>query len=133
MTSIMGRPTKYDPSYCEMLITHMEKGYSFESFAAVINVHRETLYAWASTLPEFSDAKKMAFDKNLYFWERMGLTGLMEDKEGLKLNSSVWIFNMKSRHKWRDRHETEMPTASQPQVIITLPDNGRSAPEGSNE
>ena len=28
----VGRPTKYKPEYCEMLIEHMSEGLSFESF-----------------------------------------------------------------------------------------------------
>ena len=103
----VGRPSKYDPKYCEMLIEHMSKGYSFESFGAVIGSNRDTLYEWAKRHSEFSDAKKHANDRCLEFWEKQGIEGLYSYEDGPKLNSSVWIFNMKHRHRWRDRHEEE--------------------------
>jgi hypothetical protein len=52
----VGRPTDYKPEYCQMLIDHMEKVYSFESFAGVIGVARETIYLWRKTHPEFLHA-----------------------------------------------------------------------------
>lgn len=101
-----GQPTKYKPEYCDMLIAHMKSGLSFESFSAEIGVHRETLYEWVHAQPAFSDAKKVAYDLNLGFWEKQGVQGLWGDKT-LTFNSAVWIFNMKNRHKWRDRQEIE--------------------------
>ena len=46
-TPIMGRPTKYKKKYCKMLIDHMKKGLTYETFAATIDddtVCRRTLY-----------------------------------------------------------------------------------------
>lgn len=112
-----GRPSKYRPEYCSELIVHMAKGLSFESFAAVVAVNRDTLHEWCKVHEAFSDAKKEAFDKNLLFWENHGIEGLYSitdyDEETGKplksktLNSTVWIFNMKNRHKWRDKQPDE--------------------------
>lgn len=101
----VGRPSKFKPEYCQMLVNHMAEGYSFESFAALIDVSRETLYEWGRVHPEFSDSKKTAFDKNLLFWERAGITGMRSPKE---FCATTWIFNMKNRHKWRDKQEVEV-------------------------
>jgi hypothetical protein len=103
----VGRPTKYDPKYCQMLIGHMAKGFSFESFAGRINTCPATIYKWANEFPAFSEAKELAYAKNLDFWEAAGIEGMWNEKEGRSLNASVWIFNMKNRHKWRDRQEIE--------------------------
>jgi hypothetical protein len=54
-----GRPSKYDPKYCEQLVEHMAGIHSFETFAAIINVNPDTLYEWAKQHPEFSEAKKI--------------------------------------------------------------------------
>jgi hypothetical protein len=99
----MARPTKYKKEYCELLIEHMDTGGSFESFAADLNVCRQTLYDWTEAHPEFLDTKKRAEAKALRYFERLGddmMKGLIE-----KGNSTVWIFNMKNRFKWTDRHE----------------------------
>lgn len=99
-----GRPTKYKPEYCQMLIDHMEKGLSFESFAGTINACDDTLRNWANRYPEFFNARKEGYAKNRAFWEKLGMAGLTGKIAGF--NASVWIFNMKNRFKWTDRQET---------------------------
>lgn len=109
-----GQPTKYDPKYCDMLIKHMASGLSFDSFAGEANVHLDTLYEWAKVHEDFSEAKKTAFSKNLAFWEKAGLQGMWGDKESnMVFNPTVWIFNMKNRHRWRDKQEVEVKDESQ--------------------
>lgn len=100
-----GRPTKYKEEYCDMLIEHMSKGFSFETFAAVIDVNQDTLHEWAKVNPIFSEAKKTAFLKCRYFWENIGIEGLWNEPLGRTLNTGVWVFNMKNRFKWSDRVE----------------------------
>ena len=111
-----GRPSKYKPEYCQMLIDHMSKGFSFESFAGIVDVNRDTLFEWATAHDEFNEAKHLAFARNLIFWENVGIEGLYNqtdvDESGKtksvkSLNATVWIFNMKNRHKWRDRQPDE--------------------------
>ena len=51
---VLGRPTKYDPKYCEEVIEFMAKGFSFEAFAGHIGAHKDTLYEWVKKYPEFS-------------------------------------------------------------------------------
>ena len=84
----------------------MAQGLSFESFAAVIDTHRDTLYEWANKHPDFSDAKKRGFDKNLLWWEKTHNDNIMLPKH-MSFNSTGWIFNMKNRHGWRDKVEVE--------------------------
>ncbi len=103
----MGRPTKYDPQFCQGLIDHMGSGLSFESYAAVIGVNKDTLYEWVKRFLEFSESYKKGQAANLLFWEKTGMDGLYTPK-GTVFNSSVWIFTMKNRHKWTDRQEIEM-------------------------
>ena len=110
-----GRPTKYKQEYCQMLIDHMSTGLSFESFAAVIKVNRDSLYEWEKVHPDFSDAKKIGLDNCLLFWEKLGINNIINTSESLgqgmssskSLNASVYIFNMKNRFKWRDKQPDE--------------------------
>lgn len=89
-----------------MLIEHMSKGYSYETFGASVDVSRSVVYDWEKVHPAFLDAKRVAFDKCQLWWEQQGQTGLFEEKEGPKLNASIWIFNMKNRFQWKDRQES---------------------------
>jgi len=111
-----GRPTKYKPEFCEMLIKHMEQGYSFESFAATIDTHRDTLYAWEKRHPEFSDAKKTGVSKSLLFWERLGVMGATGEIE--KFNPTAWIFSLKNKHQWRDKTPDEVREEAKPLIIV---------------
>jgi hypothetical protein len=102
-----GRPTKYDSKYCDMVIDHMAKGLSFESFAGVIEVSRDSLYEWAKQHREFSDAKKIGTSKSLLYWEQLGLDGATGNNSNgvYYFSASTWIFSMKNRFRWSDRHE----------------------------
>lgn len=102
----VGRPSKYDPKYCQQVIDHMSQGFSFESFAGKIGVAKDTLYQWDKNHQDFSDAKKEGFEKNRLFWEEQAMRGMWAGK---KFNPTVWIFNMKNRFpkEWRDRQEVE--------------------------
>lgn len=112
----MGRPSDYKPEYCTQLISHMSQGLSFETFAAVIGTSRATIYNWADNIPEFLDAKKTAMDLCQLFWEKKGLDGLYSTKE-CHFNSSVWIFNMKARFRWRDEEMKELPLPPEKQAL----------------
>lgn len=100
-----GRPTKYKEKYCEMLIEHMKQGYSFETFGAIVDCHKDTLYEWCAKHPEFSDAKKKGAAYSQMMWEKMGMQGMWNQYQGDSFNQALWMFNMKSRFKWRDRVE----------------------------
>jgi len=99
----VGRPSKYQAKYCQMLIAHMEKGYSYTTFAATIRVNVDTLYAWEEKHKEFSEAKRDGFAQAEFYWEKMGISGATGGLPGF--NASTWIFNMKNRFKWRDKIE----------------------------
>ncbi len=58
-----GRPSTYRCVYAGFLYQHLASGKSFSSFAKVINVKRDTLYAWEYRWPEFSDARKRGIIK----------------------------------------------------------------------
>lgn len=110
-----GQPTKYRPEYCDMLLTHMEDGLSFEAFAATLRVSKQTLYRWIDAHAEFSDAKKIGDMLSLKYWEKVGKDGLYNETikgdDGLtvtkSINATIWIFNMKNRFGWRDRQEID--------------------------
>jgi hypothetical protein len=105
-----------------MLIDHMSKGFSFESFAGIVETDRQTIYNWTDKHPEFFDAKKEAFEKSRVFWEEAALKGLWNDKDGPQLNNTIWIFNMKNRFGWKDKVEVEETGTKEIKISIDSDD-----------
>lgn len=101
-----GRPTKYKPEYCDMVINHMAQGLSKESFAGVVGTHKQTIYNWTEEYPEFLDAVKRGEELSRLFWEDLGRKGAMGSEE---FNAAAWIFNIKNRFReeWRDKQDVE--------------------------
>lgn len=125
----MGRPkVEFKDEYCDKLIEHMSEGMSFESFAGVIGVGRETLYKWVgkedpktsedkARHPEFKDARKIAIEQCLLYWENEGKKGMWGGKN---FNPSVWIFNMRNRFGWRDEPQKGAVDQEDKNITINL-------------
>jgi hypothetical protein len=112
-----GRPTNYKQEYCQMLIDHMAEGLSFEAFAGLVSVTKQTLYNWIEVHPEFLDAKKIATERCRLFWEKLGINHVVSTSnstsgvgsESTTLNTGVYVFNMKNRfpEEWKDKKEVD--------------------------
>jgi transposase len=115
-----GRPTKYDPDFCDVIIEAMEKGFSKEAAAAHVRISKDTLYEWAKKYPEFSDALKLGVQLSQIFWEKKGIDNLEETYQGTKLNSTNWIFNMKNRFNWRDKKDLSLEGGDEDKPIRSM-------------
>lgn len=113
----VGRPTKYKPEYCQLLITHMSTGKSFETFAVKTDVCSATLYLWLEEFPEFLEAYKKAKDINREFWEQVGINNATGIGEG---NPATWIFWMKARFGWRDNIDVQLTGKDHGPVEVKL-------------
>ena len=103
----VGRPSKYRPEYCEMLVQHMSMGMTFTSFAGhpEIRVCRDTLYEWEKVHPEFSDARKRGIAASEHFFLEAGFSSMF-DKQNF--NTTIWYMMMKNIHGWKDKQETTL-------------------------
>lgn len=119
----MADKSHFEKKYCDMLIAHMSKGLSFESFGAEIHRGRDTLYRWARRYPEFQEAKQKAEAHCQKWWELRGMEGLTEKG----FSAAIWIFNMKNRFKWVDveKHIIEDGNYSDEEIINAA--KGKSA------
>lgn len=113
-----GQPTKYKPEYCQLVIDHMSRGLSFESFAGVVGTCKQTIYSWMAKYPEFLDARNQADAKCRLFWEKCGIKGLFLGQQD-KFNATVWVFNMKNRFHWRDLQEINQTVESKSEVNLS--------------
>jgi transposase len=122
-TNKIGRPTKYKPEFCELLIECMKKGYSFEAFGSEVSISKQTLYDWVERYPEFSDAKNIGLSHARKFWENIAILACLGDNK--MANPAIWVFNMKNRFGWRDKQPEEISDRIQP-LVIDLPNAGRA-------
>jgi len=108
---IHGMPSVFKPEYCGMLVEHMAKGFSFDSFAGVIGHHKQALSTWVKSIDKFQEAYQLGKAKSLLFWEAKGIEGIFNESFGggvsKTLNAPIWRLNMINRFKWKDRAEEE--------------------------
>lgn len=129
-----GAKTKFEEKYCDMLLSHMSQGLSYETFSAVIGVTRKTLYNWEDKHKKWVEAKEKAIELCQTFWEKLGVFGAMgatiKNSKGevidySKVNSAMWIFNMKNRFNWKDRMDMTTDDEKIDGTVVVLPSNGR--------
>jgi transposase len=101
-----GRPTKYDPAFCERVINLMSEGLSLGACAGEIGVSRSTAELWEKEHPEFSGAVKVGRAKAQLYWER-ALQRVAQRGGGPGTATAV-IFGLKNRSPddWREKTET---------------------------
>ena len=109
MANLGGRPSKYDPAFCETAITFLSQGYSVTALAGHIGVSCSTVFKWAEENATFSDALKTGQANAAMFWEKL----LIDNARTGEGSSSSCIFGVKnrSRAEWRDKTETEVTGA----------------------
>lgn len=99
-----GRPTKYDPAFCERIPELMKDGLSIEEVACELGIVKSTLYEWVKKSVQFSNALKEGEELSKGWWLKKGRVNL----ENGKFNSTLWYMNMKNRHGWADKTEVEL-------------------------
>jgi transposase-like protein len=109
----VGRPTLYDPAYCEKVIELGRIGKSVEQIAAHLNLSLRVLYLWRDTHEEFMHALEDAKTFEQAWWEEQASAYMVENKESDKLNASLWSRSMAARFpkKYRESTKTEITGA----------------------
>lgn len=102
-----GRPSKYNPAFCETVIKCGAEGKTLAEMADAIDIDRSTLNEWTEAHPEFSRAVRLGLEKAQSWWEKNGRIATFGGFEGFSATS--YIFQMKNRFRedWRDKVEQE--------------------------
>jgi len=120
----VGRPTEYDPSYCDKVIELGMLGKSFEQMSAQLNVSYRTLCRWRDTHEEFCHALEDAQALSQAWWEDQAQSYMLEHKDGERLNPSLWSRSMAARFpgKYSERVKQEIsgPNGSALKTGFTL-------------
>lgn len=93
-----GRPSKYDPDFCEQVIELGRQGKSKTYMAGALGVNKDTLYEWEKQHKDFSDALTHAMVLSQQWWEDAGQSGLFLDK----FNAAV--YNKQMAVRFPDEH-----------------------------
>lgn len=113
-----GRPTKYKPEYCDLVVEMLSEGASLTEFrAAVGGISRETMSNWKQANPEFLDALNKADALGQAYWEKRLRTDLMFDN---KINSPLVKLYFANRFNWHDKQQTDVTSSDgsmQPTVV----------------
>ena len=103
-----GRPTKYDPKYCEEVVEYSKTGKSLTAFAGHIRVARSTINEWMENHEEFSEAVKIS---------KAVRTDLLEDQlltasEGPRVTARIFALKNAAPEEWKDKQHTELTGAN---------------------
>lgn len=94
-----GRPSDYDPSYCDGVVEFMGQGYSLTAYAGSIGVHRDTLHEWTSAHPEFSDAVKRGKAARTMKLE----CGLLAGETGPRVTAHIFALKNAAPEEWKEK------------------------------
>ena len=109
----VGRPSLYDPKYCEEVIAYGRIGKSVEQIASILNVSLRTMYSWRDSHEEFLHALEDAKTYEQAWWEEQAAAYMVENKESDRLNATLWSRSMAARFpkKYRESTKTEITGA----------------------
>ena len=101
-----GRPTKYDPEFCERVMELGALGKSLTQIAVGLGVARQRLYDWQERYPDFRDAITRARELSMAWWEEQGQLGLFASS----FSASAFAFQMRNRFPdhYRDTRHKEV-------------------------
>jgi len=99
-----GRPTDYDPKYCDLFVEEGKKGLAIQEICAKIGVLRKTAINWTKKYPEFLHAYTRA--------RELAAAYLMEEARNNLGNKcfqpQLWNYMMRFLHNYRDHGVHEL-------------------------
>lgn len=92
-----------NPTLAEEILSLMAEGLSLAAAAADLGVHRQRVYEWEASNPDFADTIKLARSKRQLFLERR----LLKADTGPVVTSSIFALKNAAGEDWRDKQEVE--------------------------
>ena len=99
-----GRPSKYDPAFCEQVEATMRDGFSKMAAAGRLGVCYNTVRAWMDEHPEFLQAVKRGEAARTEKLE----TDLLSAETGPQVTSRIFALKNAAPDEWRDKQQTEL-------------------------
>lgn len=114
-----GRPSTYDPAYCDKVVQFSKAGYSLTSFAAEIGVNRDTISEWMQKHPEFSVAANKAKAVRARWWEEQALEMGEEGGNGGRASMVLFMLKNHAPEEFRERQEIAHTGADGGALVVT--------------
>jgi hypothetical protein len=111
----VGRPTKYDPSFCEEVVKMGKLGKSLAQMAAKFDVARATIDLWVRDHPEFMEALNRAKVHCQAWWEDQGQIGMVSPG----FNAPVWKKAVEARFRDDYTERQQVQHSGGIQVVIS--------------
>jgi hypothetical protein len=108
-----GRPTKYDPKYCEEVIEYMGRGFSKTAFAGRIGIARNTLLNWADENPEFLRAIKIGESSRTGALEEQ----MLSEDLGPRVTARIFALKNACREEWQNDTNNDQQQGNKETVI----------------
>lgn len=102
-----GRPTLYDPRYCDEMVAFMALGGSMTAYAAEIDVCRDTISEWVKKHPDFAHAAKRGKAKCAAWWEKRAR--VIAETGGGPGSGTMTVFGLKNMapDDWKDSQQID--------------------------
>lgn len=126
----VGRPSEYDPSYCDKVDEYLKNASrenmhlpKVESFAIYLGVTKKTLYNWSKEHEEFLHA----LDKIMTIQaERLIDDGIYGGKE---VNATIVKLLLMNNHDMREKNDTDMTSGGEKITEIRIIEDAKQTEE----
>jgi transposase len=106
----LGRPSKYDPAYCDQIVALGKEGLSRWQICSRLNFGLHNMIAWEGAHDDFRQALEQARLDSLAYWEDLAHDHIREAPGGIKLNTGLWSRSMAARfpEQYRENSKVEV-------------------------
>jgi hypothetical protein len=106
----LGRPSKYDPKFCEQILELGKLGKSRWQIASELGLTYSNLLNWEQVHDEFREAMTTARLDALAYWEQLAETHMVESPGGPRINTGLWSRSMAARfpEQYRENSKVEV-------------------------
>lgn len=104
----LGRPSKYDPAYCDEVMELGKEGLSKWQICSRLNFGIHNMDAWVGAHPEFRSAFEQARLDALAYWEELAQNHMIENPGGPRLNTGLWSRSMAARFPAEYRENSKL-------------------------
>ncbi len=97
----IGRPSLYQPGFCDVARKFMAEGYSISALAGELGVDRVSIYVWEKAHPEFAEALKQSRFLRVRALEHK----LLSSDISPHVTAAIFALKNAMPDEWRDRFE----------------------------